>query len=172
MHPSKIWFCTDSHFGHEKIKEYCGRPDNFEEIIFNGLNAIPEKDSLVHLGDICMGKDREMHDKYIIPLKCFKILIRGNHDKKSASWYLNNGWDRVLDELVLVTPSGKQVLFTHQPRPDTSGYSFNVHGHFHNKQFRIEQLPFPYTEKYILLALENHAYLPWTFEDIVSLTKV
>lgn len=39
----KIWLTTDTHFNHKKMIEYCGRPENFEEIIKKELLKINKK---------------------------------------------------------------------------------------------------------------------------------
>jgi calcineurin-like phosphoesterase family protein len=70
-----IYFVSDLHFYHGKMGEYCGRPDNFEELIFEGLKSIPKEDHLICLGDVCIGRDREAHERFIMPLQCKKTLI-------------------------------------------------------------------------------------------------
>lgn len=168
----KIWLTTDTHFGHEKVKEYCGRPDNHESLIHEGLKRIPCGDLLIHLGDVCIGNDEKHHRKYIIPLDCKTLLIRGNHDKKSNGWYLEHGWDVVLDSAILET-FGKRILFSHQPTPKKKAgeVDLNIHGHFHNKDFRLDE----FTERYEYdpmfhsrLAVELTKYQPVTLEHIVN----
>ena len=34
----KYMLTTDTHFNHTKIKEYCERPDNYEDLIINGIS--------------------------------------------------------------------------------------------------------------------------------------
>jgi len=132
----KIYLITDTHFNHKKVIEYCGRPDNYEQLLFSTMKNVPENGVLLHLGDICIGKDVEVHEKYIKPLKCKKWLIRGNHDRKSYNWYYEHGWDVVTDGMLL-TVAKKQVLLTHTPRP-IGKFDLNIHGHFHNSTHRME----------------------------------
>lgn len=49
----KIFITADTHFNHEAIKEYCGRPDNYENLIWNSFNNLSGNHTLIHLGDIC-----------------------------------------------------------------------------------------------------------------------
>lgn len=35
-----IYLITDTHLGHENIKKYCNRPDNFEKLIENNWKNI------------------------------------------------------------------------------------------------------------------------------------
>lgn len=159
----KIYLITDTHFNHKKVIEFCNRPLNYEKLLFGSMNNVPEDAVLLHLGDICIGKDTEVHEKYIMPLKCKKWLVRGNHDRKSYSWYYEHGWDVVTDGMVLQV-AGKQVLFTHTPRPIAT-FDLNVHGHFHNSTHRMEDpgKTARYTledvgEKHKLLAVEYTNY--------------
>ena len=141
----KRWLITDTHFGHHKIIELCGRPVNYEDRLLKGLMAIPEGDTLFHLGDVCLGNDGDLHNTFITPIPCTKVLIRGNHDRKSDSWYIDHGWDVVLKSAV-VRVGGHQVFLSHQPLPEQYlwipqnesklNYTFNIHGHFHNNDHR------------------------------------
>jgi len=126
---------TDTHFNHDKMVEYCGRPKDFELRIEKGLKQLTGDDILIHLGDICIGKDQEIHDRYIKWLPCRKWLIRGNHDKKSNNWYLRNGWDFVADMFSIIL-FGKEIIFSHRPLGIT-GDVINIHGHFHNSLQRL-----------------------------------
>ncbi len=57
----KIYITTDTHFDHANMIKYCGRPENFNEIIWKGLEQIKNNDILIHLGDLCIGNDVENH---------------------------------------------------------------------------------------------------------------
>lgn len=165
----KYWITTDTHFNHWKMLEYCGRPNDFEHKIFKGLSGIPSSDILIHLGDVCIGRDMEMHNNYIVPLQCKKILVLGNHDKKSPQWYMTNGWDFALKGLRLKV-SGKRILLTHMPQPDDHWYDINIHGHFHNSDHRSHEpdLVKVKNEKHKLLALEYTNYQPVSLEDFIK----
>ncbi len=78
----RIWLTTDTHLGHDKIIESCGRPENHEEIILKELSLIPKDCLLIHLGDVCIGNDRHWHQEIFNATKhCRRrILVRGNHD--------------------------------------------------------------------------------------------
>jgi calcineurin-like phosphoesterase family protein len=62
-------------------------------------------DTVIHLGDICIGNDQEVHDQLFSAGGCFgfkkTILVRGKHDKKSLNWYNEHGWDFVCDQIGL-----------------------------------------------------------------------
>ncbi len=173
----KTFLITDTHFNHAKVIEYCDRPLDFEErILKNCLDMIKEDDTLIHLGDICIGNDKESHAKYIEPIKGTKILVRGNHDKRSDNWYLNHGWDFVCDSFT-GTYFGKKVLFSHTPQIDKGDFDLNIHGHLHNKLYRIQydggemnmEFARRLTDKHKLLSIEYADYKPFLLTDQFNL---
>lgn len=162
-----IWLTTDTHFNHRKLEEW-GRPSRFEDIISRGFRQVKAEDLLLHLGDVCIGLDEEMHRKYITPLKCRKWLVKGNHDRKSNSWYLGHGWDCVCQTL-RDRYSGKDILFSHIPVAD-DGYDLNIHGHFHSSDHRRHdpKMLAIKNDKQKLIALEQTGYMPVTLESILK----
>jgi len=119
------------------MSEYCGRPEDFsEQILQNIFKDLSPGDTLIHLGDFCFGRDDYWHNRLYtsLPAFCKRILVRGNHDKKSNDWYLNHGWHFVCDEFS-TTYFGKYVTFSHKPVMNIK--NINVHGHFHNHLPRL-----------------------------------
>ena len=135
MKQPRIWIITDTHFGHEKMVEYCGRPKNHSELILENLKVIQDGDTLIHLGDVCIGDDSEWHEKFHKGMiGVTRIRLRGNHDKKSDNWYLNHGWHFVCEEMSNHY-FGKYITFSHEPIPHIQ--NTNIHGHFHNNLHRL-----------------------------------
>lgn len=160
----KYWVVTDTHFFHEKMYEYCNRPLGFEYIILKNINdVVQEDDILIHLGDICIGQDGKAHDLFIKSLKCRKWLIRGNHDKKSDTWYLNHGWDFV-SKYIAMDAFGRNVLLSHEPiKTDLlDHFDMNIHGHVHNNDNHKK------IDKQYLIALEYTDYKPVLLRDIIE----
>ncbi|MCP3683904.1 MAG: hypothetical protein GY861_14570 [bacterium] len=125
------WIMTDFHLGHtEKMIKWCGRPKDYEIKIFDGLRMISDGDVFIFLGDYCIGNDGYWHESHIMKFDFKKILVLGNHDKKSYSWYYRYGWDLVC-ETFSMNIFGKKILFSHKPQID-SGYDLNIHGHIHD----------------------------------------
>lgn len=157
----KTWLITDTHLGHAKMVEYCGRPENHSEIILKNLRKdIKDGDTLIHLGDICIGNDEAWHFDLIgyVPKGTNLILVRGNHDKKSDSWYLSHGWDFVCDSFS-GHYFGEYITFSHIPIPNIQ--NINIHGHFHNNLHRMdEETKKGYNDNHKLLAIENTDYKP------------
>lgn len=175
------YLTTDTHFNHTKMIEYCNRPENFEGIILeNILKVVKDDDVLIHLGDICIGKDEENHI-FIQSLKCKKILVKGNHDNKSNQWYLEHGWDFVCDKFYMKF-EGKIICFSHTPQKDNGDFDINIHGHFHNQLPRLlkrkwvvdgEEERNKYdlsvlTKKHLLLSLEDVKYLCMDLHNCIN----
>jgi calcineurin-like phosphoesterase family protein len=128
----KYYITTDTHFGHEMLVEKGYRPNEFEDLIFTNLVKAQNIDVLVHTGDFCIGSDEVWHGDF---MKCLehndakKILVKGNHDKKSYSWYYDHGWDFVCERFEMVY-QGKKLLFSHEPIMGHTA-DLNIHGHLH-----------------------------------------
>lgn len=157
------WVLTDTHFGHDKMHEYCQRPDDFEErILRQTRHKIKPEDVLIHLGDFCIGNDEYWHKQFMDVCPGFKWLVRGNHDRKSATWYHERGWHCVVDRIYL-RMFGKKLLFSHRPIKDP-GRSINIHGHHHNTGHHPEDAT---DHRHILIFIE-HTYTPFSLRQIVS----
>jgi calcineurin-like phosphoesterase family protein len=133
----KLWIIAGTHFYHENIKRYQGRPDDFnEQIIRNWNKLVAYDDVVIHLGDVIFGLDKETRlPSLMASLPGKKILCRGNHDPKPAEWYMEHGFDFACDYYVY-----KDVAFSHAPLTplppqtlvsDGHPVNWNVHGHFH-----------------------------------------
>ena len=111
-----LFVIPDTHLGHENIKKYCNRPDNFESLIEKNWNEIIGKDdTVIHLGDIAMKSD--IGDNFIKKLGSWngrKILIRGNHDKNPDEFYMQAGFTIVVTEMSMRFKDIK-ILFSHRP---------------------------------------------------------
>lgn len=163
----KHWVITDTHFGHKEMIEYCGRPSDFRAKIMKNISSVlTPKDVLVHLGDICIGGDSWWNMLLRRQVTGKMWLLKGNHDKKSAAWYLDNGWDFVADMFTLKM-YGHTILFSHKPQPE-GAYTLNIHGHFHNSDHRRHEpeLVKVKNSRQVLVMME-HEYRPLSLEKIV-----
>lgn len=158
---ARIVLTTDTHFNHTKMTEW-GRPEDFEARIVKGLRMVDHKDTVIHMGDVCVGNDADSHSRFFnsLPPLAKRILIRGNHDRKSDNWYLDKGWDFICDTFTL----GK-IIFSHAPQMPDYRYDMNIHGHTHGNEHRIADDMKYYGFKYDPswhkeLALENTNYQP------------
>ncbi len=164
------WLISDTHFNHEKLTDWGGRTGDWQMRLLHGIRDIPAGDTLIHLGDICIGNDREIHDqiKFLAP-EVRRILVRGNHDKASLQFY-NERWDFVCDAFALET-MGHRILFSHRPRhPDGDNYTHNIHGHTHGNLHRSEEYIAFYDKGFhIDISPELIGYKPIKLETLMQI---
>jgi calcineurin-like phosphoesterase family protein len=159
----KIFVTTDTHFGHHQlVSDFQARPEDFEiRIVYNWHRMIGQDDMVIHLGDLVVGKPVDWTS--IVPtLPGRKILVIGNHDKKTISWYLKNGIDFCCSSFMWEI-FGLRILFSHEPIIDGI-FDLNIHGHLHSRQHRILKCD---TQHY-LLCLEQTSYQPRPLESLVK----
>jgi calcineurin-like phosphoesterase family protein len=159
---AKIWLTTDTHFGHDKLVDW-GRPNDFTDKTIKGYDTyIKPEDTLIHLGDYELGNPIDM-SKW----GRSRILIRGNHDRKSEGYYLDCGFTSVCNAMVL-TKYGLNMYLTHIPRELWDSIDLCIHGHFHGNSHRMGEHEGFYGEKYYEVALEKTNYQPITLENAIS----
>jgi calcineurin-like phosphoesterase family protein len=161
------WLISDTHFNHEKLTEWGGRSGDWQEQLWEGMAAIPDDDVLIHLGDICIGADALVHESIAL-LRCKKILVRGNHDKKGILWYSEHGWDFVVDGLELVY-QGHYLHLTHRPARPQGNTTWNIHGHTHGNLHRSEEYVDFYSPQYhIDISPEIVGYKPVRLDTLLK----
>ena len=84
--PDKVFFTSDTHFGHKNIIKYCNRPfsdiDEMNKVLINNWNkVVSEGDIVFHLGDFAFG-GFPLWESIRSRLNGSIYLIRGNHDFK------------------------------------------------------------------------------------------
>lgn len=163
------WLLSDTHFSHRKLDEWGGRLGEWEKSLWDGISRVPKEDTLIHLGDICIGDDVEVHSKLRAATQSKLILVRGNHDKKSINWYSEHGWDFVSDGLHLEF-MGHVLLLTHRPmHPDMWRFSKNIHGHTHGNNHRAEEYETWYSKDYhIDISPEVVGYTPLRLDTLLK----
>lgn len=161
-----IWVISDTHFGHDNIINYCGRPFANAEImdeklIENWNSVVKEGDIVYHLGDVYFGvngRDALRH------LNGRKRLILGNHDDGKDK-YLQNTFQKI--SVWRMFPEFG-LLLTHVPvhesalerweRPDLKYNLINIHGHIHEK-------PAP-SKDHRNVSVEQINYTPINIEEL------
>lgn len=104
----KVYITSDLHFFDRNAIRLNDRPydDSFEGMVqnavdmFNNINQIVKKDDLIiFLGDVAFinSKNKKLFKEMFKQLHGNKILVKGNHDKKTDEYYLNSGFLAVTD---------------------------------------------------------------------------
>lgn len=86
---SKIFFTSDTHFGHENIIKYSKRPfknaNHMNEVFIENWNkTVDEDDEVYHLGDVSL-MSAEKTIEILERLNGKVYLIKGNHEKSVMS---------------------------------------------------------------------------------------
>lgn len=168
------WIISDTHFFHDNIVKYCDRPIDHTEIMVKNWHAMIEpEDTVLHLGDIFMGK-RAQTIPLLNKLPGDIWFIRGNHDKQGIHWYntagfrhvgwVQKGWGKILNAAEFTTAEGKRVLFTHYPdTTHTDQWDINIHGHIHNNGYSPSTPDLDYRN----VSVEVMDYKPVRLRDVL-----
>lgn len=140
---SKIFFTSDSHWGHGNIIKFCDRPfKDVEEmnykLIENWNKKVPQDGLVFHLGDFAWGGS-DMWKNIRQQLNGEIILIKGNHDQKNMSSTVEQTLFKYSAWQMLIEVEGRKVLLNHFPflcyagvYRDPKGLVYNLYGHVHS----------------------------------------
>lgn len=181
---TKIWFTSDTHFGHQNILKFCERPFNsveeMDNVIIERWNSKVGKDDIVfHLGDFAFASNKRWQE--LISYLNGKIyLILGNHD--ITRWpgnYTMQLFDRVENQMMLKIDNKHKVYLNHFPFLCYDGVYRNpedcviqLHGHVHerigdvSKDAQRLQYRFPYQYD---VGVDNNNFYPVSWEEILKI---
>lgn len=159
-----FWIISDTHFGHDNIVKYCGRPERHEELMRNAWHEkVRPLDTIVHLGDLTLATPRYLGNHRLKSLPGRKYLLKGNHDRCSRKAYAEQGFTFMKKSFALPY-KGWTIVFTH--RPDVEGLligapkRINVHGHIHEKLID--------DPRFINVSVEQTDYSPVQITDLLD----
>lgn len=118
-----VYIISDTHFDDSDCKFMDPdwiTPQEHMEII---KQSVRKGDTLIHLGDVGDAS-------YLDELKCYKVLITGNHDVLSK---VASHFDEVYDGPLFIAD---RILLSHEPIKGLEGFAMNIHGHDHAGTFR------------------------------------
>lgn len=118
-----IYLISDTHFDDNDCKYMDSNwitPEEHMAILKKVLN---KQTLLIHLGDVG-------NPDYLDELKCYKVLITGNHDVlgKVASHF-----DEVYTGPLFIAD---RLILSHEPVQGLEDFAVNIHGHDHAANFR------------------------------------
>ena len=177
---SKVFFTSDTHFGHGNIIEFCNRPfKNAEEmdykLIENWNKKVPHDGTVYHLGDFAWG-GYEFWKKIRNQLNGNIILIKGNHDEKNMTPSAEQElFDYVTFQMKLEI-EGRKVYLNHNPflcyggtYRDPKSLVYQLFGHVHSgpgaKGLDIERLGVLFPTQYDV-GVDNNNYEPISWEEV------
>ncbi|MCK0513996.1 metallophosphoesterase [Anaerobiospirillum sp. NML120448] len=174
---TKVFFTSDTHFGHSNIIKYCQRPFNsaehMDEVLINNWNeVVSPQDIVFHLGDFCFGSDKEWI-KILQRLNGTKYLILGNHDlKKIANSSQIQDYFADINMQMRVVVDKQKMLLNHYPFLCFEGGYQNVwqlFGHVHSSKHSTgldkERLVHLFPTQYDV-GVDNNNYRPVSFAQV------
>ena len=158
------WFISDTHFFHENIIQYCGRPfanaDLMNEnLVANWNKVVGEHDYVYHLGDWFVGGNDRQRNEILWSLNGKIRFIVGNHDeallKRKSSL---NRFEKIMYWKGFAENNFTATHVPHELKRLRDG-AFNVHGHIHNNM--EDDL------HYINVCVEHRDYTPVHMDQIL-----
>lgn len=158
----------DNHFWHKNIIKYENRPfssvEEMNEVMIKNWNeVINNKSKVIILGDWIFG-NKDNVESIVRRLKGYKILILGNHDQYSPSYYSQLGVEEVSAYPIIVDDF---IMCSHHPMyiSDNTPY-INVFAHVHgNPEYKT------ISKQSACLSVERWGYKPVLLGDICRLIE-
>lgn len=148
----RVLVISDTHFAHRALVEKLNaRPPGFEaRIQKHWRRMVSNEDLIIHLGDVVVGTTGDWCS-HVPTLLGRNVLMLGNHDRNTLSWYMTHGFDFCCNE------------FSWKIRA-VGDFDLNVHGHLHLGRHR----EYERDHRHFLVALEHTGYQPMTLTSIVK----
>lgn len=134
--PDKLFFTSDTHWGHFNISKYCHRPfetrsEMDKTLIENWNKVVPEDGIVVHCGDFMLPhkEDIKEYEKILKKLNGTILLCRGNHDRIPLSIAPQGKLKAVVD-IVMICVDGVKIMASHYPMLAYPA-DYQVFGHIH-----------------------------------------
>lgn len=118
-----VYIISDTHFDDSDCKLMDPNwitPQEHMEII---KQDVRKGDTLIHLGDVG-------NPDYLDELKCYKVLITGNHDVLSK---VASHFDEVYTGPLFIAD---RLILSHEPIQGLESFAMNIHGHDHASNYR------------------------------------
>ncbi len=171
-----IWFTADTHFCHDNIVRFSGRPftgaaEMNEEIIRRWNETVPEDGIVFHLGDFCMGGSRDWNDiMYRLNGKIYLIL--GNHDMKTVRQGFMQRFELVTQQMS-IRVGGQSIILNHNPFLCYGGSYRDVwqlFGHVHSGPLSKTGLDIPRLKMLFPVqydvGVDNNDFRPVSFAEV------
>ena len=138
LNADKLYFSSDSHFGHFNITKYCHRPFKSRSEMNNALienwnTVVPEDGIVVHCGDFMLPHKTSDKEYVKIWKKInFKTLVlcRGNHDRIDCGTYVYEDKTVIVVDIAMIEVEGIKIMACHYPMLSYPA-DYQVFGHIH-----------------------------------------
>lgn len=170
----RIYFTSDTHFGHRNIIRYCNRPfysvEEMNETLINNWNKVVDKEDVVfRLGDFAVG-GADVWSNLLQQLNGKVYLIMGNHDvhttKKGFEGFQHVCWEMLIE-------IGKQKIYlNHYPFLCFSGANkktWQLFSHVHTSPYSkgedSSRLSLLFPTQYDV-GVDNNNFTPISYNEV------
>jgi calcineurin-like phosphoesterase family protein len=167
---SKIFFTSDTHWGHKNIIRFCNRPyatvEEMDEALINNWNSVVgDNDTVYHLGDMFFTNMTRAAD-IMNRLNGNINIVLGNHDKViRANRPLREKFSMIMDDLDEISIDNYHIVLCHYPMmswDNASRGSIQCHGHIHKTDNDYTQQG----KRQWDVGVDNNHYFPVSWDDI------
>lgn len=153
------YFTSDLHIGHKNIlrltdRAYYSLDYMKQHMTMSWLRTVNKDDDVYILGDLALTGAQETRD-FIGRLPGRKILIRGNHDRRSDAWYYSAGFTAVKTHMIIKVGNSVAHLSHYPFRPRF--FQRLKYLLFDRKQLRFLDRLLEYDKNIILLHGHTHS---------------
>lgn len=180
---TKIWFTSDTHFGHNNILRFCKRPWSttleMDEVLIANWNSVVSSENIVfHLGDFAFAPNSRWKE-IIQQLNGHIYLIVGNHDEtRYPGPQIFDMFEGVASQM-LIKIDDQHIYLNHYPFLCYAGTYrsqpvIQLYGHVHSGQDSTGldndrlKMTFPYQYD---VGVDNNNYTPVSWEQIKEIIK-
>lgn len=153
-----IYFTSDLHLFHRRIYEWYPGRESESEIVRVWNSQVNINDTIFVLGDLTFGNFERTYG-VVSSLKGRIILVLGNHDRNSLTWYRRLGIE-VIKGPVAIEP---RLVLSHYPR-----YPFVLRQLYYRL---FDPLMLRYLERHVVgyddyLVVHGHVHSRWQFDRL------
>lgn len=141
----KIFFTSDTHFGHKNVINFCGRPfrdvkEMNERLIKNWNDRVGVQDMVFHCGDVLWFNSRHETKKIMDRLNGTIYIVLGNHDTRKQFELCDPEKIKILDDTATLyirkdDEKAIEIFLSHNPQmtwPHRMNGVPNFFGHIHS----------------------------------------
>lgn len=133
-----IFYIADTHFGHENVTVFAGRPyvsveEMNTDLIRRWNDKVREKDTVYVLGDMFFRCD--CAEEILSQLKGEKHLLVGNHDGSWMTKFDATPYFKSINNMITVSVGSVGATLCHFPLVTWPHMkrTYMIHGHLHNE---------------------------------------
>lgn len=176
----KLFFTSDSHFGHENIMKYCNRPfssiqEHDEEMIRRWNEVVPENGIVFHLGDFAFAS--ESYIKSVLErLNGKKYLVFGNHDWRRMTKGICEKYFEDVSQQMVIRIDNQIIYLNHFPFLAFAGAwrgldaSWQIFGHVHTSTrtsngLDVQRMKYLFPQQFDC-GVDHNDFYPYRYEEI------